>query len=290
MTESDTVRVRIDLAYEGTAFCGWAVQPGLRSVQGLVEQALGQVLRCPAPRVVVAGRTDAGVHARGQVVHVDVPRAGWLRLPGHANRTPAEALPRRLTGVLARLGAQDISVLGAEPAPAGFDARFSALWRRYVYRVADSARSADVLTRRYVYRHRTELDAAAMDRAAAGLIGLHDFAAFCKPRPGATTIRTLHRFGWARAADGTLAATVVADAFCHSMVRALVGACLVVGEGRRGPEWPAAVLARGERDPLAALAPACGLTLEEVGYPADSELAARGELTRALRRPEECCG
>jgi tRNA pseudouridine38-40 synthase len=277
-------RIRLDLAYDGTDFAGWARQPGLRTVQGTLEHALGTVLRLdPPPRVTVAGRTDAGVHARGQVAHVDLPDESWAAVPGRSDRPPADALVSRLTGVLPR----DVVVHRAQVAAPGFDARFSALRRRYAYRVADRADLRDPLRRDHVLWHPRPLGVEAMHAAAADLVGHHDFAAFCKPREGATTIRTLEVFDWERASDGPdaglVVATVQADAFCHSMVRALVGASIAVGEGRRAEDWPAALLAGRRRDPGGVVVPAHGLTLEEVTYPADEELEARARQTRAVR-------
>ena len=246
MSESSgpTLRVRLDLAYDGTAFSGWAAQPSLRTVQGELAAALTTVLRSPEPvRVTVAGRTDAGVHARGQVAHVDLDPQAWAALPGRSDREPGAALVRRLGGILAH----DVVVRGAVVAPDGFDARFSAVERRYLYRLADPDADRDPLRRHDTVWWRRPLDVAAMDDAARSLVGLRDFAAFCKQREGATTVRTLLDFSWTRLPDGVLAATVRADAFCHSMVRSLVGAVVPVGEGRRASDWPRALQARGSR-------------------------------------------
>ncbi|UFU02377.1 tRNA pseudouridine(38-40) synthase TruA [Ruania suaedae] len=273
------VRVRLDLAYDGTGFSGWAAQPGRRTVEGELSAGLARVLRLDRVRVTVAGRTDAGVHARGQVAHVDVPLDAWLAAPGRSERTPAQALTRRLGAVLP----EDVHVSAAAEAPLGFDARFSATWRRYTYRIADSGEARDPLTRTWVTWHRRPLDVAAMDLAAQLLLGEHDFAAYCKPRPGATTIRTLTELRWVRDDDGLVVAHVRADAFCHSMVRALVGAGLAVGEGRRPVDWPAQVLRSGQRNPAAGVAPARGLVLEEVGYPPPTQLATRARTARAVR-------
>lgn len=246
----------------------------------MLEAALGQVLRLSEPvRLTVAGRTDAGVHARGQVAHAVVPEPAWLATPGRSGRPPAAALVPRLAAVLPA----DVVVHRAAPAPDGFDARFSALWRRYAYRVADAPATRDPLRRTEVLWHRRPLDVPAMDAAARLLVGEHDFAAYCRPRPGATTIRELQRFAWVRDEDGLVVAHVRADAFCHSMVRALVGASIAVGEGRRPPTWPAAILAAGARDSAVTVAPARGLTLEEVAYPPPGELAARAARTRTVR-------
>ena len=266
------VRLRLDLSYDGSGFSGWAAQPGRRTVEETLAAALGRVLRLPGPpKLTVAGRTDAGVHARGQVVHTDVPAAAWA---GTASRAVA-----RLAGVLPG----DVRVRAAGQVPAEFDARFSALWRRYCYRVCDAPAAADPLRRHETLWYFRPLDVAAMNEAALGCLGEHDFAAFCRRREGATTIRSLRSLGWRRDDDGIAVATVVADAFCHNMVRALVGALIAVGEGRRPPGWPAEVLAALVRDPAVRVMAAHGLCLEEVGYPEASALAARAAGTRRLR-------
>lgn len=275
-----SVRVRLDIAYAGAAFSGWARQPGLRTVQQALEDGLAQVLRlADPPRLTVAGRTDAGVHARGQVAHVDLPAEAWAAAPGRSDRPPAEALTRRLAAVLD----EDVVVHRVQQVPETFDARFSALWRRYSYRISDRLSTRDPLARTAVLWHRRELDESAMNAAAHLLTGEQDFAAYCKPRVGATTIRTLQAFTWQREAGGLVIAHVRADAFCHSMVRALVGASLAVGEGRRGVEWPAAVLRAGQRDSAVQVAPALGLTLEEVGYPQERAYAQRAQQARSVR-------
>ncbi|WP_141850281.1 tRNA pseudouridine(38-40) synthase TruA [Lapillicoccus jejuensis] len=274
------MRVRLDLAYDGTGFAGWAAQPGLRTVEGVLGEALTTVLRAPDPvRLTVAGRTDAGVHARGQVAHADVDAEAWAALPGRSDRAPQDAAVTRLAGVLP----PDVVVRRTAPAPEGFDARFSATSRRYAYRLADPDSLHDPLRRLDTVRHRRALDVAAMDEAARALLGLHDFAAFCRRREGATTVRTLLTYGWARDDDGVLVGTVVADAFCHSMVRALVGAVVPVGEGRRPTGWPARVLGARVRDTGVVVMPPHGLSLEEVVYPPDGDLAARAREARAVR-------
>jgi tRNA pseudouridine38-40 synthase len=289
---SETVRLRLDLAYDGTGFAGWARQPELRTVQGVLEDGLATILRTESlglgrPRVTVAGRTDAGVHARGQVVHVDVPADRWAAMPGRSDRAPGRALVDRLTGVLPR----DVVVHRAQVAPPGFDARFSATYRGYTYRIADDPALRDPLRRTHVVWARRPLDVGAMHAAVQPLVGVRDFAAFCKPRPGATTIRELQRIAWERPDDGPDAGLVLAhvraDAFCHNMVRALVGASMAVGEGRRDVGWPAEVLASRRRDAGAAVAPAHGLVLEQVSYPPDDELAVRAERIRARRMDED---
>ena len=267
----DVTRLRFDLAYDGSAFHGWAAQPSLRTVQGEIETAIATVLRLKSPAALTcAGRTDTGVHARGQVAHVDL------------DGVDPDVLGRRLRRILP----DDISLLGIAEAAPGFDARFSALERRYVYRIADQPR-ADPLIRRHVVAWPRELDVDAMNAAAVQLIGEHDFAAFCRKRAGATTVRTLRELSTVRStsrtADGVIATTVRADAFCHSMVRALMGALVAVGEGRHEPAWARDVLAAQTRDPRVKVMPAHGLVLEEVVYPSDEDLAARATEARRLR-------
>lgn len=168
-------------------------------------------------------------------------------------------------------------------APSGFNARFSAVWRRYAYRVTDNPGGVDPLLRNHVLWHDWPLDVDAMNEAAQRLLGEHDFAAYCKKREGATTIRTLQRLSLERGADGIITATVRADAFCHNMVRSLIGALLFVGDGHREPDWPGKVLAAGVRDSAVHVVRPHGLTLEEVGYPADELLAARSKEARNKR-------
>jgi tRNA pseudouridine38-40 synthase len=268
--EGPPVRVRLDLAYDGTRFAGWAAQRDQRTVQGELEAALAVVARrTDLPRLTVAGRTDAGVHARGQVAHADLPEAV----------ADDRLLLRRLNGRLP----DDIQVHRVSRAPEGFDARFCGLSRSYVYRVAESPPAVDPLRRRDTLEWPRPLDLVALKAASAGLVGLKDFAAYCKRREGATTVRTLLRLDWERLPDGVLEATVQADAFCHSMVRSLVGALLAVGDGRRPAEWPASLLTATERASGVLVAPAHGLTLIAVEYPPDDELLARQAVTRNLR-------
>ena len=272
------VRLRLDLAYDGSGFSGWAAQPGRRTVAGVLAQALGAMLRLPEPpALTVAGRTDAGVHARGQVVHADVPAAAW------------EATAGRGAGPVARLDRilpADVRVRAAGQAPDGFDARFSALWRRYSYRVCDDPAAADPVRRHETLWYFRPMDVPAMNEAALSCLGEHDFAAFCRRRPGATTVRALRGLEWHRDDAGILVAAVVADAFCHTMVRSLVGALIAVGEGRRPAGWPASLLAAGVRDPAVRVMAPHALCLEEVGYPPDGALAARAEQARRLRTSE----
>ncbi|WGW12889.1 tRNA pseudouridine(38-40) synthase TruA [Saxibacter everestensis] len=275
-------RVRLVLGYDGTRFSGWAKQPGRRTVQGILEEALARITR-ESVATVVAGRTDAGVHARAQEIHFDLSREAWHKMPGRAARPAGEGMVRRLTGALGAVRADDIAIHRASEAPAGFDARFGALWRRYSYSIADAPDIVDPLRRSHTLILRERLDVAAMSAAARSLVGENDFLSFCKPRPGATTIRTLLDFDWQRGPDGMITAIVKADAFCHHMVRAMVGACLKVGQGTRDVTWPQELLANASKESPMYVSRAHGLVLEEVRYPSDALLAERAALTRASR-------
>lgn len=256
------------MAYDGREFAGWARQAGLRTVQGVLEELIGHLVGRSVD-LVCAGRTDAGVHARGQVAHLDVPRA-----------TLGHLTCRRLNRGLPA----DVRITAAVPAAPGFDARFAALWRRYSYRVCDDEVGPAPLDRHRTLAWPRPLDGEAMNRAAIPLLGEHDFIALCKPRPGASTIRQLQACAWRRRPDGTLELGVQADAFCHSMVRSLVGVLLPVGDGRRDPSWPVEVLRSRMRHPAAMVMPPHPLVLEEVGYPPDDLLQQRQALTRQVRR------
>ncbi len=273
------MRLRLDLSYDGSAFHGWARQTALRTVQEEVEHALDTVLRIRGASLTVAGRTDTGVHARGQVAHVDLDPAAVEAVRGRSEDTGPVALTRRLNGVLD----PDVRIRRISEAPPGFDARFSAIWRRYAYRVADSVEVVDPLVRGHVLTWGRALDLEAMNLASADLLGQQDFAAFCRRRRGATTIRSLLDLHWDRDDAGLVVATVRADAFCHHMVRSLVGCLLAVGDGQRDPSWAGRILRAQQRDPRVKVAHAHGLTLEHVAYPADDALAARALESRAVR-------
>ncbi|HHW84232.1 MAG TPA: tRNA pseudouridine(38-40) synthase TruA [Actinomycetales bacterium] len=278
------VRVRLDLAYDGTAFHGWAAQHGLPTVEGVLAEALTTLARTPV-QLTVAGRTDAGVHARGQVAHVDLPVAVWTTAPGRSSASPAASFTRRVNALLRRArGSQpDVVLQEGRLAHPGFDARFSALSRRYSYLIADAGAVRDPLERAAVLWHERHLDVPAMHHAGSLITGEHDFLAFCKPREGATTIRTLQTLHVSRRLeDGLVEVQVRADAFCHSMVRSLVGSLLAVGEGREGEDHLARRLAARSHEGMQ-VAPAHGLTLEEVTYPPPAHLAARAEVTRRRR-------
>ncbi|BBZ62231.1 tRNA pseudouridine(38-40) synthase TruA [Mycolicibacterium monacense] len=273
-------RLRLDVSYDGTDFAGWAPQTGQRTVAGLIDEALTTVFRTPVT-VRAAGRTDAGVHATGQVAHVDVPDDALPHAyPRSARPDEPEFLP--LVRRLGRFLPADVRIRDIIRAPTGFDARFSALRRHYTYRLGTAPYGVEPQSARFVTPWPRPLDVEAMNDAGSQLVGLRDFAAFCRHREGATTIRDLQRLEWTR--DGDLVtAYVSADAFCWSMVRSLVGALIAVGEHRREPEWCAGLLSATRRSSEFAAAPPQGLTLVGVDYPPDDELAARTLVTRDLR-------
>ena len=280
-----STRLRLDIAYDGTRFTGWAKQPGIRTVQGELEQALATILRRHGqpPTLTVAGRTDAGVHATGQVAHLDLtqPQLKHLAKP-HGPGTAVEptiALVRRLNGIAGV--SKDLYVAAVTVAPPGFDARFSPIWRRYEYRIADAAAQRNPLLRGHTVWYPATLDVDAMNASARELLGLHDWAAYCRPRAGATTIRELQQFEWERDTTGVLVARLQADAFCHSMVRALVGATVSVGERKLAGERLRGIRAEAQRTSEFKVMPANGLTLVEVGFPDD--VAARAAQSRARR-------
>jgi tRNA pseudouridine38-40 synthase len=270
MTES--IRLRLDVSYDGTDFSGWAAQPGRRTVAGVLVEAFGRLLGPGAVLgLTVAGRTDAGVHATGQVCHVDLPAVAWETLAG--------SLLRRLAAVMPA----DARVRAVTPVPPTFDARFSATFRRYEYRVTDVPWGPEPLRRHDTLGWVRPLDLDRLNAAAIGLVGEHDYAAYCKRKENATTVRAITRLDWRRDPDGICVATVQADAFCQSMVRSLVGAMLSVGDGRRDLAWPGTLLTLRERSSEVTVAPAHGLTLIAVGYPDVAEYAARAEATRRMR-------
>ena len=265
------VRLRLDISYDGTDFSGWGTQPRLRTVQGTIEHALMTLLRVTEPvRLVVAGRTDAGVHASGQVAHVDIDEPGDL-----------VKFHKRLSSILKQDA--DVRIRRVSEAPAGFDARFSPIARRYEYVLVDDATLRDPLDRHRVVAHTHPLDVSAMNAAAQTLLGLRDFASFCRPREGSTTIRELQEFTWERQPNGYIVARLKADAFCHSMVRALVGACVAVGQQRIAVGDLKQIRDAHERTSTVKVMPPHGLNLVEVIYPPESELAARADQTRARR-------
>jgi tRNA pseudouridine38-40 synthase len=268
--ESGFRRLRIDLAYDGSNFAGWAKQPDRRTVQECIEEALAKISRV-TPETIVAGRTDAGVHATGQVIHVDIPENIAL-----------DDLVYKLNRILD----EDVRIHNISIAPEAFHARFSALRRYYRYKILDENKVLDPLARIDVATWYRPLDVEVMNKTSALLLGEHDFAAFCKYREGATTIRTLEKYEWKRNSDGFLVAEIVADAFCYSMVRNLVGAVVCVADGRFNPEWIVGVLNNKERVSDSLVFPARGLTLYQVDYPSDAELLERAKVTIARRNEE----
>ncbi len=270
--ESGFRRLRLDIAYDGTQFSGWATQPDKRTMQDMVEEAIARIVRHDIDSVV-AGRTDAGVHATGQVVHVDVADAAFER----------DLTYKDLRYKLNRILDEDIRITNISDAPSGFHARFSALRRYYTYKILDDNQVITPAQRFDVapwYRH---LDHNVMNEAASHLLGTHDFAAFCKFKQGGTTVRSLEKYEWVRTEDGLLIADVVADAFCYSMVRNLVGAIVCVADGRKPTSWIAQLLANKERVSDSLVFPARGLTLYRVDYPSDDQLLERAKVTVARR-------
>jgi tRNA pseudouridine38-40 synthase len=268
--ESGFRRLRIELAYDGTNFSGWAMQPDRRTVQACIEEALSKIARINV-ETIVAGRTDAGVHATGQVIHVDVPETMGLDDLGYK---------------LNRILDEDVRINKIEIAPPAFHARFSALRRYYEYRILDENKVIQPLARLNAASWYRPLDVDVMNHASALLLGTHDYAAFCKFREGGTTIRTLETYQWRRDREGYLVADVVADAFCYSMVRNLVGAIVCVADGRKDPEWISTLLENKERVSDSLVFPARGLTLYKVDYPDAAELLERAKKTVARREEE----
>lgn len=282
--------MRFGIAYDGTEFSGWAKQPGLRTVQGVLEDALATIFQRGAggaPTLTVAGRTDAGVHATGQVAHLDLSPAQHqlLDAPGrghdHRGDDAAATLQRRLNSILG--SDSDVAITESALVSTDFDARFSATWRSYSYRIADKATVPNPLRRFDTASVSGALDVEAMRQAAETVLGLRDFATFCKARDEATTIRELQQFDWHRDDAGVLIANIRADAFCHSMVRALVGGCVAAGQARFAPEHLGELQAQAVRTSRFVVMPAKGLTLTAVGYPDETEWASRADRIRAKR-------
>lgn len=298
---SEFIRLRLDLSYDGTDFHGWASQAKpnnantrptghsghtettLRTVQGTLEDQLTMVLRHPV-RLTVAGRTDAGVHAAHQVAHFDTT-------PEALAQRSIDGDPAKLVRRLARLLPEDVRVHEVSQVPPEFDARFSALSRHYVYRVTTHPRGALPTRARDTAHWPKRVDLQNMQLAAQNLLGLHDFAAFCRARPNATTVRDLQVFEWRDVSTEwepeLYEARVTADAFCWSMVRSLVGACLAVGEGRREVGFTLGLLEERCRSSLVPVAPAKGLSLVGVDYPPAELLARRATDTRKMRTLED---
>lgn len=290
MRKTDTaeaaIRLRLHIAYDGTNFSGWAKQPGLRTVQGVIEDALGQITRSETnPQLTVGGRTDAGVHARGQVAHADLTETNlrsWLKRDFRADALDTALMTRRLNGLVKRSGV-DVRVLNITVVGSDFDARFSAMWRRYEYRLADAHATYDPLARLFTTTVNYSIDDELLRQASGQLLGLRDFTSFCRAREGASSIRTLQQFDWIRDSSGVLVGTIQADAFCHSMVRALVGAVTAVASGKLSRAELAELIEARARTSRFSVMPAHGLSLEEIGYPPANEFGSRQEFTRARR-------
>ena len=276
--ESGFRRLRIDIAYDGTNFSGWGAQPDRRTLQDLVEEAISRISRSDVASIV-AGRTDAGVHATGQVIHVDVPDAMFSSGLTYTD----------FRFKLNRILDEDVRIMLITDAPPGFHARFSALRRKYVYKILDNNDVIAPHSRFDVAPWYRPLDVDRMNEASALVLGHHDFAAFCKFREGSTTIRTLEKYDWVRSPEGLLVADVVADAFCYSMVRNLVGAVVCVADGRQDPSWMSELLANKTRVSDSLVFPARGLSLYQVDYPSDDQLLERARVTVGKRKelPEE---
>ena len=264
--ESGFLRLRIDLAYDGTNFSGWAVQPDRRTVQEEVEKALTIATQSKI-ETIVAGRTDAGVHASGQVIHVDIPQGVNL-----------DDIAYKLNRILD----EDIRIMQVSVAPEAFHARFSAIRRTYTYKILDKNLPVPPINRTDIASWYRPLDAELMNVASGLVLGHHDFAAFCKFKEGGTTIRTLENFTWERRGE-LLVATIIADAFCYSMVRNLVGAVVCVADGRKDSEWIRQLLQNKERVSDSLVFPARGLTLSSVEYPTDNQLLERAKVTIGKR-------
>jgi tRNA pseudouridine38-40 synthase len=262
----------MDIAYDGTNFFGWGAQPDRRTIQDLVEEAISRISRTDT-NSIVAGRTDAGVHATGQVIHVDLPDAMFA---GDLNYIDFRYKLNRILD-------EDVRIMNISDAPEGFHARFSALRRYYVYKIIDNNDVIPPLSRYDVASWYRPLDVDRMNEASKLVIGHHDFAAFCKFRQGGTTIRSLEKYEWKRTEDGLLVADVVADAFCYSMVRNLVGAVVCVADGRKDPSWMAELLANKERVSDSLVFPARGLSLYRVDYPTNDQLIERAKVTIGKR-------
>lgn len=273
--EGGFFRLRIDFAYDGTNFSGWAKQRDQKTIQGEMESALEPITRNPIS-LQVAGRTDAGVHALAQVAHFDLPERDH-----QGNDWNLADITYRLNRILP----EDIRVHSITKAPQYFHARFSALSRSYIYKILDDGQTLPPLLRYDTATWYRPLDLDAMNEAVNPLLGEHDFAAFCKARESGTSIRALKEFAFERDLMGVIIAKVKADAFCHSMVRSLIGAAVCVGEARFSPTWMKEVLDGKTRIGESLVFPARGLTLTKVEYPEDLELKERLSIT--VRRRDE---
>lgn len=277
-------RFRVDFGYAGTAFHGWAKQPGLRTVEGHFLDCLTQIFGSDHTDfgITVAGRTDAGVHAHHQVLHIDLSVQ-------HIRRLGRFGVPELIEGAIRdRLNSlldADVRVHAVAKISQDFDARFAATYRRYRYRIADASSVKDPIEANNTLWLRRNLDVLAMQAAGLTLCGLHDFASFCRPRPFSTTIRELREVRVARRQDENRVIEVhlLADAFCHNMVRSIVGALIAVGEGRATVSDVKARLDAAERTTSFKVVEPKGLTLMEIGYPDEADFARQVSAAKDLR-------
>jgi tRNA pseudouridine38-40 synthase len=274
-------RLRIDFGYDGTDFFGWSKQPELRTIQAAFLEALTLIFGESEIdfSLRVAGRTDAGVHALHQVAHFDLTETQLARL----GRETIDDIAYKLN----RLLPSDIRVAAVGVAPAGFDARFSAINRRYRYRLADNLSFKNPLETRFTLDVAGQLDLDAMNEAGEHLRGLHDFASFCKPREGSTTIRELQEIVVSHGVGQVVEIEVQADAFCHNMVRSIVGALIAVGQGRATPAKIKQLLEQTNREGSYKVVSPHGLSLMKIGYPADDQLAEQAQKAQNLRTLDE---
>ena len=280
--EDGYLRLKIELAYDGTRYAGWAKQPNQLTIQAEIESAIFKVTRNRSS-TVVAGRTDAGVHAAHQIIHLDLPSdAAVSRYRPDENRWEIGNLAFRLNQILD----EDIRILKVEVASQDFHARYSALSREYTYKILDGGRQIPPLQRFGVAPWYRELDLDLLNEVCAQLLGEHDFAAFCKFREASTTIRNLQEFSWQRDNIGFLVARIRADAFCYSMIRNLVGAAVCVGEKRFPAQWMLDIFTAKSRVSDSYVFPARGLTLVKIEYPDEDGLRNRALLT-ANRRDDK---
>ena len=264
--ESGFFRARITLSYDGTNFFGWGKQADRRTVQGELEAALFKLFQQQLD-TVVAGRTDAGVHASGQVCHVDLPENEYTDIAYRLNRILTE----------------EIRIKSVERTSPDFHARFGALRRHYIYKIKDGNGYIEPTARLDIAPWYRDLNVDLMNQAAATLIGEHDFFSYARYRENATTIRELQRFEFERNEYGLIIARLSADAFLYNMVRSLIGTMVYIGEGRFNTDWAREILEKRERPSDSLVFPAKGLTFTGVDYPADSELHARILKTMAIR-------
>ena len=267
-------RLRIDLTYDGTNFSGWAKQPNLRTIQEEIEKALSTITQNQIA-TVVAGRTDAGVHAKQQVIHADLPED-----------TIIENLVFRLNQILDK----DVRVISISWAEVNFHARFTPISRTYQYKIIDAGKVTAPLDRYDSAEWFRELDIDLMNAGSKLLLGAHNFFAFCKFREGGSTVKNLMKFDWHRDENGVVIGEVKADSFRYNMVRNLVGAAVCVGEGRFAPEWMLKTLQDKVRISDSYVFPAKGLTLIKVEYPQPDQYLSRYKNNLSIQELEEVEG